>query len=151
MKKTISVLAICILCIISCTIEPSNNGDLDGYWCLTEIDSLQNGNSVDYHSARVFWAFQGSIMQTQYFEAEGGDKYTRLGYYFSKEGDRLTVSNPYLSSDRTTNDRAITDDSLFVLRPLGINSREESFTIEKLTGSNMILRNDILRLHFEKY
>jgi hypothetical protein len=38
-----------------------------------------------------------------------------------------------------------------VLKPYGIFDLEEVFTIDELNDHDMVLTNDVLRLHFRKY
>lgn len=40
----------------SCTLESSDNGDLDGYWHLESIDTLATGKTGDYSNRRFFGA-----------------------------------------------------------------------------------------------
>ena len=37
------------------------------------------------------------------------------------------------------------------LRPLGINELDEHFLVERLSGSRMVLRGKMIRLHFRKF
>lgn len=148
--KKISIVLIALLSIITtgCTLEPSNNEELDGMWCLTRVDTIANGKfDSNYRQQRVFWSFQGTLMQTQKFNAYDAYRYI---YSFSREGNILKVNNPYLI-DRAQGDIIMTEDSLHVLQPQGINSLEESYTIEQLNSNNMVLNDNILRLYFEKY
>ena len=45
-----------VLCFQSaCTIEMSDNGDLDGYWHLEQVDTLATGGKLNLSKERVFW------------------------------------------------------------------------------------------------
>ena len=37
------------------------------------------------------------------------------------------------------------------LKPFGINALNETFAVEKLNGNRMVLRSELLRLHFQRY
>ena len=67
MKKTFLFLAICLAMTMAATscsdfIETSDNGDLDGYWQLSQVDTLANGVQVDMTSSKVFWGVQGKFL-----------------------------------------------------------------------------------------
>ena len=58
MKKTFLFLATCLAMTMAATscgdfIEISDNGDLDGYWQLSQVDTLANGVQVDMTSSKV--------------------------------------------------------------------------------------------------
>lgn len=66
MKKTFLFLAICLAMTMAATscgdfIETSDNGDLDGYWQLSQVDTLANGVQVDMTSSKVFWGCAGQV------------------------------------------------------------------------------------------
>lgn len=48
MKKIIGVLslAVMMLTLSSCEVETSQNGDLDGFWHLEQVDTLATGGLV---------------------------------------------------------------------------------------------------------
>jgi hypothetical protein len=56
MKKIIGVLslAVMMLTLSSCEVETSQNGDLDGFWHLEQVDTLATGGAFpccyDAHS-----------------------------------------------------------------------------------------------------
>ena len=67
MKKTFLFLAICLAMTMAATscgdfIDTSDNGDLDGYWQLSQVDTLANGVQVDMTSSKVFWGVQGKFL-----------------------------------------------------------------------------------------
>lgn len=146
MKKIIYAVLMCMI-ISSCDVHTSNNGDLDGFWCLTQVDTLANGKSVEYRDNRVFWAFTAGLMTTRQMPADDHEEYV---YHFEHNGNTLSIGDAYLS-DRVNGDRLIKEDSLFALRPHGINDLHEVFTIEHLSSSSMTLKGNMLKLNFEKY
>lgn len=57
--KHLIIYIICIgLLLTGCTIETSENDDLDGFWHLEQIDTLASQNTVDYGGQRVFGVFR---------------------------------------------------------------------------------------------
>lgn len=127
----------------SCTTYGSDNGTLDGFWYLQQIDTLSTGSQTDVHERRIFWSYIGSLMQT---ETTGGAQYI---YRFDHSNTQLRVYDPY--ENIHASDQKVTADSLDMLRPMGINALDETFSVEVLNEDEMVLRGTMLRLHFIKY
>lgn len=142
MKRLILYAVLLCVTMVSCEIETSNNGDLDGYWQLISIDSIPNGHSTDMKREQVFWAVQCDLLQA----VQIGQN--QVLFRFNNTGDSLYLYNPY-KSEREKGDVKVTDVTL--LRPLGINNIEEHFRFVILNHSTMILESQTLRLHFRKY
>lgn len=132
--------------LTSCTLETSDNGKLDGYWHLEQVDTLATGGVCDLSDHLVFWAVQAKMLALM----DRGDFNNVSGYIlrFSHEGGRLRLYNPYLN-DRLNGDVRV--DNPAVLAPFGVNALEEDFLVEQLSGSKMRLSNRQLRLHFRKF
>ena len=65
MKKIIGVLslAVMMLTLSSCEVETSQNGDLDGFWHLEQVDTLATGGTCNFADKRVFWGCQYKLIQ----------------------------------------------------------------------------------------
>ena len=146
MKYLLYIFLLPLLMFTSCETTSSEDGELDNMWYLVKVDSLANGNSVDYRSKRVFWSFQGTLMQTNCVDSMN----LFFMYRFENKGDMLIVKSPF-QYDRVTDDKPITEQSLYRLRMYGINALTDSFMIESLHGETMILKDKKLRLSFERY
>ena len=59
-----------------------------------------------------------------------------------------TLSEPFIV-DRDNGDISV--DDVAVMAPYGVNKLDESFTVEHLSGSKMVLKSERLRLSFRKY
>lgn len=146
MKKIIiaaTVVFTTMLAMTSCELEGSNNGELDGYWHIERIDTLATGGVADYSQDLFFWAFQGKLLSLSCRNHNATDCLTR----FNKTGGTLTISEPF-RYDRMGGDEPLETPEL--LQPYGINKTEESFAIESLSGSKMILKSETLRISFKK-
>ncbi len=138
-----------IATLTSCTIESSDNGKLDGFWHLEQVDTLTTGGKADFCDKRIFWGVQHKLISVRDYEAESF--YMR----FRQTGDSLIMSSPYINHwHQDYGDdggdipmKEVSDN----LRRCGINSLEEHFLKERLTGSDMTLRNKELRLTFRKF
>lgn len=129
--------------LTSCDIHMSDNGDLDGFWQLARIDTLQGG-SADVRSARLFWSVQSDLLQVS-------DLTYRHDAYilrFDHQGSTLRLSSPYLV-DHAGSDVALTDSQ--PLHPYGIQHLDETFTIERLDADKLSLQSSLLRLEFNRY
>lgn len=127
----------------ACSFESSDNGDLDGMWRLTAVDTLATGGSMNMDGSRLYWSVQFKLMQ---LDDKGGTK-TSLLLRFERSGNSLRLYDPYIYN-RLEGDEPLTDVSL--LAPYGINALEENCEIEALSSSKMILKTPTLRLKFKK-
>ena len=136
------------LCV-SCELEISDNGKLDGNWHLTSIDTLATGGQCDLSQQRIYWAVQGKLLYVRDIAQNP------IGYFFRfrQESNHLILSEPYLSGGHEDNedggDHQVTD--VDILRPFGINNLEEDYIKEQLTSSRMTLQSETLRLNFVKF
>ena len=146
MRKIFYILTLGVL-FVSCELETSGNDELDGYWQMSQVDTLSTGGVADTREALVYWGIQGKLLQIRFSE---NGKYLGEGFMFrfNREDDLLTLSSPILHHLYKT-DEPITD--VEVLKPYGIFDLEEAFAIEELNDHNMVLTNDVLRLHFRRY
>jgi hypothetical protein len=144
MRKTILIclMALLALTFASCELESSDNGKLDGYWHLEAIDSI-SGGVADLSKQTRFWSFQGKLLQ---FSDSANDEMVFMRFNYS--GDSLILTEPRIL-DRTLGDTLITN--IGQLCPYGINSLEEHFYVDHLSGSKMILSSNKLRLNFRKF
>lgn len=130
--------------LTACDVEFSDNGDLDGFWQLSRVDTLQTGKTGDYRDRGLTWAFEGAILEVR----DVWKVHQDIILSFSHTGQSLKVYSPYLV-DRENGDIQIDDMNL--LKPYGISMLEENFQIKELNGNKMTLESDELRLYFRKY
>ena len=143
MRKSFMISSVlCLLLLVSCDIESSDNGKLDGFWLLNQVDSLSKGTTLDYSSQRIFWSFQYDLLQLSNLNDN------TIIYRFVRNSNQLNLNNPCMF-DRALGDTLVTD--IGVLRPYGVNSLNETFNIVDLSSSNMVLESPVLRLHFVKH
>ena len=143
MKHLLSTILV-LFCILwglsSCELEHSDNGKLDGFWHLTEVEILATKSHTEKREELVFWAVQGRLMQLM---RNGTSIYMR----FKHENNTFQVYEPR-QNDRMTGDSLITDVSQ--LEVYGITGLDETFAIETLTRGKLVLRGELLRLYFRK-
>lgn len=146
MRKILYLLALGMM-IVSCELETSGNGNLDGYWQMCQVDTLTTGGVTDTRESLIYWGIQGKLLQIRYSE---NNVYLGEGLLFRFENDNslLTLSSPVVHHLYETDELI---DDVELLKPYGIYRLEEKFTIEQLDDKYMILTNDVLRLHFRRY
>lgn len=135
------------LLFVSCDLETSGNGDLDGYWQMSQVDTLATGGVADTRESLIYWGIQGNLLQIRYSE---NNLYLGEGllFRFEKKKPLLTLSSPMVHHLYETDEPI---DDVEVLKPFGIYRLEEVFSIDRLDDKYMVLTNDVLRLHFRKY
>ncbi len=143
MRNILYTIAICLFLTTSCTFDVSDNGDLDGYWQLSAVDTLSNQKCVNMRDSGIFWAVQFEKLVTS-----SVNPVSEVIFDFKQTPDSLTLSNPYVLY-RDSSDIKITNTDR--LRKYGVNNLEERFRIVRLDDSRMILETELLRLNFRRY
>lgn len=136
--------------LVSCEMESSDNGALDGFWHLEQVDTLATGGSADYRNLKVYWGIEHQLVSVSNHDM----MHNWRGYYFrfKQSGDSLILSSPYRNKWHQQNggDIPVTEMS-DTLSYCGFTALEEHFYKEKLTSQTMILRNKVVRLKFTKF
>lgn len=132
-----------LLPFVSCDIETSGNGDLDGFWHLVRVDTLATQGTRDMISERIYWSFQHNLLKTD----DKTGKNSSILLRFDRSGGNITLFSPYIY-DREAGDIELEDPAL--LCPFGINDIPETFTVASLSGSHMTIESPMLRLWFKK-
>lgn len=127
----------------SCTLETSDNGRLDGFWHLVKVDTVSTGGTLDLNGERLFWAFQGTLLDNR--DADG--HFDGCISHFEYAGDSIFILDSYLNS-RVDGDPALEDAA--ALMPYGINEIGEHFYVQQLESDRMTLRSETLILRFRK-
>lgn len=143
--KILFFLITILFALASCgdLLEHSQNGELDGYWKLTTIDTLATGGQKSVSEQSLFMAVQGKIMMLN--DRNNGDEYV---FQFNHADGHLKIFDAR-QSNRGKGDPLLTDPE--GLRPFGFNNLEEDFTVEKLSSGKLIVNDGTLRLHFIKF
>ena len=140
-----------VMVFSSCEMETSKNGDLDGYWHLESIDTLENRWTSDFYARKVFSVIEHKLIVIRDLNVGPFD-----GFYmrFDQTGDSLLIPKAYRKNQNYhegDDDAPISADDMEDLRKYGINNLPEGFAKEALSGSKMILRSKTLRLKFKKF
>lgn len=145
MKRLVYILTILsTLSIVSCEIETSNNGKLDGNWQLRQIDTITTGGSTDMSQSYIYWSVENNLLQVRDIDNNN----LKILFRFEKQGDSLTLRDPHFV---VTKDELVPLENDSLLQPLGIYGVQEGFQIQQLSNTRMTLQNHLLKLHFRKY
>lgn len=140
-----SISAFLVFSFTSCELETSGNGDLDGFWHLVQVDTLQTGGVKDTSKELFFWSFQVNLL-------EFSDRSYQIPIFmarFNHDNGQLKVTQPCLYN-RDEGNEMVTEENVKDISPYGLNALEETFRVEELSGSRMTLSNGTLRLYFKK-
>lgn len=136
---------------VSCTLESSDNGDLDGFWHLESIDSLETGKTVDFSEKYVYWGVEHKLIAVKETDTNREKFYFR----FEQTSDSLKITKVYRNhwhQDQGDDGGDIPVEEVIPdLQYYGINAIPEGFQKEALSGSKMILKSKTIRLKFKKF
>lgn len=138
-----SLLSVFVM-LTACDFEVSNNGDLDGYWQLKQQDTLATGGSTDMRNSGYFWAVQANLLEIRDVQVHQ----LNILFRFEHKDNKLRLYNPIVD-DRIISDSLITTPDILI--PYGLQSIDETFSVEELTSDKMVLSNALYRYHFRKY
>lgn len=145
MRKTIQLLIMAAtMTTIACTMETSDNGDLDGLWQLYATDSLDKDASTDMRQSGIYWAVQARLLELR----DVNMVLPPVLFRFENTGTRLILNHPIVNV-KQLGDSLVTDPDL--LRPYGLSRLSDTLFIEHLDASRMVLETRQLRMHFRKY
>ena len=134
------------LCLSSCEFEASSNGDLDGFWQITQLDTLSTGGTTDMRERNAFWAVQHRFLE---MKSPSGNAHRNVLFRFEHKGDSLILTDPYINN-REESDIQVTDPAELE-EFAGISQLRESFFVARLDGDKMDLQNKRFILHFRRY
>lgn len=154
MKRNVFFLLFVLLALVSCDIETSDNGKLDGFWHLERVDTLATGNFSDFSRRRIFWGTQLRLISTSDIDSDSFGKFYLL---FEQTADSLHIKKVYENHWHEDNSQEDVGGDIPVVavndsvRHFGINAIPEGFAKERLDGSHMVLRSKTLRLTFRRF
>lgn len=138
----IFLMLIGVIVLTGCTFEASDNGDLDGYWHIEQIEDLQTKQIEDTHFEHRFWAIQNHLLVFR--NTDTGYQYILR---FNHQGNTLVLSDPYFYK-RIPGDEPLDDPA--PLFEFGCMALKVTYSVEKLNNSHMILNDGSIRVIFRK-
>ena len=144
MKKSIYILLLLPIFFISCEIETSNNGKLDGYWQLQSFDTLSTGGVCDMSKSGIYWCVEKDLLLVRNIK-----KGERILFRFKQSENTLSIHSPHVFGGQQYETIPLEDESRLV--PFGIHGTEDIYKVDKLSNSCLVLTDKQLRLRFRKY
>ena len=134
--------------VIACSdFHGSDNGNLDGFWQLTQVDTLSSGRLVDARQKMIFWSFQSRLLQMRDLH-DMIHAYHTISFRFSREQDSLRLFEPFIDNREISDSIVVNERTLWFY---GIYSLDERFKVLQLEESRMTLQSNRLRMYFRKY
>lgn len=148
MKKMMSIMAVLTM-LTACELHTSDNGDLDGFWQMTQMDTLETNRSGDMRSTKIFWAVQGDMLEMRDLHDDNTALYhEKINFRFRLEEGKLYLSDP-IANDRPISDSIIVDPATVAF--YGLSSLEQVLDVVQLEKSRMTLQTELYRMYFRKY
>ena len=148
-KTTLFILAFLgLTALVSCEVEMSPNGKLDGFWHVENIDTVaEDGKTInvgDKREAKLYWAFQFNMLQID------DRTYATPRYIlrFEHNKDTLRVYDPYLF-DRENGDKKLEDPTPLIM--YGIDALDAKFIIKSLSNKRVTLKKGNLEIKMRKF
>lgn len=135
------------LSLSACEMETSDNGNLDGFWQLSAVDTLSNGRSADMRQSGIYWGVQVNLISIKHLK-----KSQSFLFQFEMKDGRLKLMSPMKDARPIASE--VSDERVMEpmeLKCIGFKHLEEEFEVLQLTGSRMTLQNEHLRMYFRKY
>lgn len=163
--KVAAAFFVCMLSLLSaCDMHSSDNGSLDGYWQLTQADTLSVDTTTgtilaersgDVRVKGIFWAFQADLLKmrdTHDKRIDSAAQNRGIFFRFKHESGQLRIYDPYIDQRYIVPEYPdLPVENLNDLKYYGIYSLEETFDVLQLTDEHMILQGRDFRFHFRKY
>ena len=154
LTHTTALLTI-LLAFTNCENKWPDNGHLDGMWQLMSIE--QDAIVTDKKTDKVYWSVRTNLVQLT------DTKGTRLYAHFTRNDGSLILTDlctPSAHEQEGDNDEWIPYEKRDILLPFGIQAETDpqhpervtqTFHIDKLTSSTLILSTPAYALHFRKF
>ena len=136
-----------MLLLAGCDIHTSDNGKLDGFWQLTQTDTLGNGRTEDMRNRQIFWSVQADIVRVADLK-EVHAEHVPVFFHFEHKGDQLRLFDP-VADKRELSDSIV--NSVETVSYYGLGHLDETFRVLLLEETKMTLENERLRMYFRKF
>lgn len=154
--KTLAFIAAATATLLgSCgDFEASDNGILDGFWQMTNIDTLATGHSGNVQSRMIFWSVQGGLIELSDRRTDIPDdeqRYSSIFYRFERSADVLTLLGEPKprKKNRAKGDRDFA--SYAECSAYGLSDEGDVLQILRLEDKKMTLQSEHFRMYFRKY
>ena len=135
-----------IILILSCE-SYLIHGNLDGFWQVTSIEDKQSGN-ITYCKGDTYYSFQRELVLVSFVSPEVPTGQMKENYiaYFSYNNDSIAMTD-----FRIYHDPDGSQAPLAKLEKFGLYETFNTFFVEKLSNSSLILNSKGSRIVLKKY
>jgi hypothetical protein len=148
MKRQIyKSLALVIIILISSCESYQIHGDLDGFWQVSTIEKKETGDII-HCNGDTYYSFQRELVLVSYVlpNIPVGQMKENYVAYFSHENDSI-----YMTDFRIYLDRNGKQAQLSELEQFGLYELYNSFAVEELNRSSLVLSSEKTRISLKKY
>lgn len=148
MKKYTYILIILLAGALATSCESYQiNGNLDGFWQVKSIENKQTGE-VTHCKGDIYYSFQRELILISYVSPNIPTGQMKENYvaYFSHEQDSIIMTDFRIYIDKNAPLAPISK-----LEKFGLYDIYNTFFIEKLNRSSLILNSDKTRIVLTKY
>lgn len=135
-----------IMLILSCE-SYLIHGNLDGFWQVTSIEDKQSGN-ITYCKGDTYYSFQRELVLVSFVSPEVPTGQMKENYiaYFSYNNDSIAMTDFRIYHDPDGAQAPLTK-----LEKFGLYETFNTFFVEKLSNSSLILNSKGSRIVLKKY
>lgn len=148
MKKYTYILIILLAGALATSCESYQiNGNLDGFWQVKSIENKQTGE-VTHCKGDIYYSFQRELVLISYVSPNIPTGQTKKNYiaYFTHENDVITMTDFRIYIDREGKQAPLSE-----LGKFGLYETFNTFNVEKLNNTSLILNSDKTRIVLTKY
>mgnify|MGYP003472103297 CR=1 FL=1 len=148
MKKYTYILIVLFTTLFASSCESYQiHGELDGYWQVQSIENKQTGE-ITQCKGDTYYSFQRDLVLVSYVSPNIPTGQTKENYiaYFTHENDVITMTDFRIYIDRDGKQAPLSK-----LEKFGLHETFNTFYIEKLNNTSLILNSEKRRIVLRKY
>ena len=148
MKRQIyKSLALVIIILISSCESYQIHGDLDGFWQVSTIENKETGDII-HCNGDTYYSFQRELVLVSYASPEIPTGQSKENYiaYFTHENDSIYMTDFRIYFDRNGKQAPLSE-----LEKFGLYELYNSFAVEELNSSSLVLSSEKTRISLKKY
>lgn len=148
MKRQIyKSLALVIIILISSCESYQIHGDLDGFWQVSTIENKETGD-ITYCNGDTYYSFQRELVLVSFTSPETPTGQSKENYiaYFTHENDSIYMTDFRIYLDRNGKLAPLSE-----LEKFGLYELYNTFAVEELNRSSLVLSSEKTRISLKKY
>lgn len=147
MKRQIYTIMTLFLLVLTSCESYLVNGDLDGFWQVKSIEGKQTGD-ITYCNGDTYYSFQRELVLVSYTSPETPTGQSKENYiaYFTHENDSIYMTDFRIYLDRNGKQAPLSE-----LEKFGLYELYNTFAVEELNRSSLVLSSEKTRISLKKY